>query len=76
VSDVTGAGPAHGKLIPNDIIVAVLYPEPRHDVRSVADLQAAVSKVHTGDYISLLVYSVGPQGQTGNTRVVSLHVGE
>jgi hypothetical protein len=75
VADVAGAGPAHDKLVPNDIIVAVLYPEPRHDVHSVADLQAAVSKVKSGDYVSLLVYSVGAQGQSGATRVVSLHVG-
>jgi hypothetical protein len=61
--------------VPNDIIVAVLYPEPRHDVHSVADLQAAVAKVRAGDYVSLLVYSVGGQGQTGATRVVSIHVG-
>jgi serine protease Do len=76
VADVAGAGPAHDKLVPNDIIVAVLYPEPRQNVHTVVDLQTALSKVHTGDYVSLLVYSPGPQGQTGGTRVVSLHVGE
>jgi serine protease Do len=75
VADVAPAGPAHDKLLPNDIIVAVLYPEPRHDVHSVADLQAAVAKVKSGDYVSLLVYAVAGQGQTGATRVVSIHVG-
>jgi serine protease Do len=75
VADVANAGPAFNKLVPNDIIVAVLYPEPRHDVHSVADLQAALSKVHTGDYVSLLVYHLGVQGQAGATTVVSLHVG-
>jgi serine protease Do len=74
VADVSGAGPAHDKLFPNDIIVAVLYPEPRHDVHSVVDLQSALTKVRSGDYVSLLVYRVGPQGQQGVTSVVSLRV--
>jgi serine protease Do len=76
VSDVVGAGPAHNKLFPNDIIVAVLYPEPRHEVRSVVDLQSALAKVRDGDYVSLLVYRVGgPQSQSGATQVVSLRIG-
>jgi S1-C subfamily serine protease len=87
VRDVAGAGPAHNKLVVNDIIVAVLYPEPRRDVHTAADLQAALAKSKTGDYVSLLVYRVPPQpggqfrtpgGQgsaTGATAVVSLRIG-
>jgi serine protease Do len=76
VTDVNSQGPAYNKLFPNDVIVAVLYPEPRKDVHSVADLQEVLSKVRNGDYVSLLVYNnVGGQGQPGATRVVSVHVG-
>jgi serine protease Do len=88
VLDVAGAGPAHNKLAINDIIVAVLYPEPRHDVHTAADLQAALAKSKTGDYVSLLVYRLPPQQQfrgqapgenqgaaSGNTAVVSLRIG-
>jgi serine protease Do len=75
VTDVDGSGPAFNKLFPNDIIVAVLYPEPRKDVHSVSDLQDALARVKSGDYVTLLVYTVGAQGQASQTRVVSLHVG-
>ena len=42
-------------------------------IRSV--VQEVLSHVKNGDYVSLLVYAVGAQGQTSATRVVSLHVG-
>jgi len=76
VTDVNAQGPAYNKLFPNDVIVAVLYPEPRKDVHSVADLQEVLTKVRNGDYVSLLVFNnAGGQPQAGTTRVVSLHVG-
>ena len=76
VSDVTGAGPAHDKLYPNDIIVAVLYPEPRHEVHTVSRPAGCVGQGSTsGDYVSLLVYRVAPQGQNATTQVISLRVG-
>ncbi len=75
VTDVNSSGPAYNKIFPNDVIVAVLYPEPRRDVRSVADLQSVLERVHNGDYVTLLVYNAAAQGQPGGTRVVSLHVG-
>ena len=72
VTDVAPAGSGPRQTAPRTTSSsAVLYPEPRHDVHSVADLQAAVSKVKSGDYVSLLVYAVTGQGQTGTTRVVS-----
>ncbi len=75
VTEVAGSGPAHNKLFPNDIVVAVLYPEPRHAVHSMDDLQSALAKAKAGDYVSLLVYRMGPQGQAGITQVVSLRLG-
>jgi serine protease Do len=83
VTDVAGAGPAHNKLFVNDIVVAVLYPEPRRDVHTAADLQSALAKTKIGDYVSLLVFSVPAPGQNRGqavpgapgTRVVSLRIG-
>jgi serine protease Do len=50
----------------------VLYPTPRRDVRSVADLQSAIAALKDGDYVSLLVQSMDPRlGQ----RVVNLRIG-
>jgi hypothetical protein len=75
VTDINASGPAFNKLFPNDVIVAVLYPEPRKDVHNVADLQTVLTNVKNGDYVSLLVYSVSGENQPGGTRVVSLHIG-
>jgi len=79
VTEVAGSGPAHNKLVANDIIVAVLFPEPRKDVHTVADLQSALARSKTGDFVSLLVYRVVGRSQQGGvqgtTQVVSLRIG-
>ncbi|XWV16771.1 MAG: PDZ domain-containing protein [Gemmatimonas sp.] len=73
VSDVSEDGPARDKIAAgSDIVLAVLYPTPRRDVRSVGDLQSAVSTLKDGDYVSLLLQSMDPRlGQ----RVVNLRIG-
>jgi serine protease Do len=75
VTEVDNEGPAHNKLATNDIIVAVLYPEPRKPVHTLADLQAALAGKKNGDYVTLLVYGVDPRAQSGVQRVVSLRIG-
>ena len=55
-----------------DVIFEVLYPGPRHPVRSVADLQSVLSKLKTGDYISLNVHSLS---QGAGDRVVNIRIG-
>ena len=72
ITDVAPAGPARDKLVSSDIIVAVIYPGPRHAVRSVADLQQVLEKLRDGEYVSLHVYSL----QTQQTRVVNVRVGD
>ncbi|MBX9853934.1 MAG: trypsin-like peptidase domain-containing protein, partial [Gemmatimonadaceae bacterium] len=73
VADVAEDGPARDRLFAgSDIVLAVLYPTPRRDVRTVADLQDILSGLKDGDYVSLLVQSLDPRlGQ----RVVNLRVG-
>lgn len=73
VSEVSAEGPARDKIIAGaDVVLEVLYPTPRRAIKSVGDLQAAVSGLNDGDYISLLVQSLDPRlGQ----RVVNIRVG-
>jgi len=48
----------------------VLNPMP-HAIRTVADFDSSISKLKTGDVVSLLVYNTQQKG----TRVVNLKVG-
>jgi serine protease Do len=73
VTDIDAAGPARGHLFANDVITGVLYPTPRKDVKTVADLQAVLSRMKTGDIISLQVFN--PDAQQAATRVVNIRVG-
>ena len=71
VTDVNPAGPARNRLVQNDVIVAVLFPTPRKEIRNVADLQEVIGRIKSGEYVSLLVYD--PRQQ--QTRVANLRVG-
>jgi serine protease Do len=74
VTDVSLTGPARNSIIEGrDIIVRVLNPQPARDIRSAADLEGALSRVRSGDFVTLLLYTV-QQGE-GTTRVVTLRVG-
>ncbi len=73
VAEVSDTGPARDKIAPgSDIILEVLYPTPRRKIRSVSDLQNAISGLKDGDYVSLLVQSAGPSAEQ---RVVNLRIG-
>jgi serine protease Do len=71
VVEVNFAGPARNRLFPNDIITAVLFPTPRKEVRSVADLQSVLSRAKEGDYVSLLIFDA----QRNSTRVANIRIG-
>jgi S1-C subfamily serine protease len=75
VVEIDAAGPARGRLFPNDVVTAVLFPTPRKEVRSVADLQDVLSRAKDGDVVSLLVLNPGGQQQQSSTRVVNIRVG-
>jgi len=71
VVSVDALGPSYQKLQADaDVIVKVLNPMP-HAIRTVADLDSSISKLKTGDVLSLLVYNTQVKG----TRVVNLKVG-
>jgi serine protease Do len=74
VTDISLTGPARNALIEGrDVIIRVLNPQPARDIRSAADLEGALSRLRTGDYVTLLLYTV--QQGDGATRVVTLRVG-
>jgi serine protease Do len=70
VVDVNLTGPARNRLFPNDIITAVLFPTPRKEVRSLADLQSVLGKVKQGDYVSLLIFDA----RQNTTRVANIRL--
>jgi serine protease Do len=73
VTDVAPDGASADKLLGgSDVILEVLYPTPKKTVKSVDDLQSAISGLKDGDYVSLLVLSMAPGA---GTRVVNIRIG-
>jgi hypothetical protein len=58
-------------LLPNDILVSVMNPQPRRNLRTAQDLQQVLSNVKEGSYLSLMVYNV----ELNQTRIVNLRIG-
>jgi serine protease Do len=71
ISNILPGGPSADRLVPNDIIVEVLYPQPKAKIETPEDLARALERVQAGQIISLLVYAPGAN-QTGGTRVVNI----
>ena len=72
IVDVDQDGPARqGRLFPNDVLVAVINPQPRRELRSAEDLQRVLSGVREGSYVSFMVYNLDQE----QTRIVNLRVG-
>ena len=78
VREVDLDGPANQQLFARtDVIAEVLRPAPRRAVKTVADLERALSRVRDGDIVSLYVYNIGGRrdGNEPQGRVVNLRVG-
>jgi hypothetical protein len=74
VSDVSVTGPAYRKLFAdNTILLSVINPGPRRDLRTPADLEAVLAGRKPGDPITFLVYDVG---QDSPPRAVTVQVGQ
>jgi serine protease Do len=58
-------------LLQGDIIVSRLFPSPKQDIKTVDDLQQAVSGLKSGDVIEFKVYNIASQ----QTRAVSVQIG-
>jgi serine protease Do len=78
VREVNLDGPANQQLFARtDVIAEVLRPAPRRAVKTVADLERALSRVRDGEIVSLYVYNIGGRrdGSEPQGRVVNLRVG-
>jgi serine protease Do len=63
VSDVSVTGPSYRKLFTDQtILVQVINPGPKRDIRSAADLDAILGRLRTGDLVTFLVYDLGQEG--------------
>jgi serine protease Do len=71
VVDVDQDGTARQRLAPNDVLIAVINPQPRRELRTAEDLQRVLSNVREGSYVSFMVYNVDYE----QTRIVNLRVG-
>ena len=72
VTNVTGRGPAFRNLFENDIILSELYPQQR-PIKTVEDLQAAVSSLKAGDVIEFKKCTPLPTGGC-QTAAVSIQI--
>ncbi|HJR62131.1 MAG TPA: Do family serine endopeptidase [Gemmatimonadaceae bacterium] len=71
VTGVSSDGAAYQRLFPRgDIILEIRYPAQRK-IRSVSDLEQALSGVKSGEIVSLLVYNI----EARRTRVENLRIG-
>jgi serine protease Do len=76
VSDVSVTGPAYRKLFADQtILVQVINPGLKRELKSAADLEAVLSKLSTGDVVTFLVYDLGQADGSSALRSVTLQVG-
>jgi serine protease Do len=71
IRDVAQRGPSFQRVGTNEIIDEVLYPV-RRDIKSVSDLEQALSNVKSGQVVTLRLYSMYRNGNTA--RTVSIRV--
>jgi serine protease Do len=73
VSDVSVTGPSYRKFqADGTILLQVINPGPKRELRSAADLDAVLSRLGAGDLVTFLVYDLG---QDGPPRAVTVQVG-
>jgi serine protease Do len=76
VSEVNALGPSYGKLrADNTILVRVLNPGPRRELRSATDLENVLSGMKHGDVVTFLAYEI-PRGpdDPGTAHAVAVEV--
>lgn len=73
VTDVASGSPAKDKLFAGtDIITDVLFPGPRRQIKTAAELQTLIAGLKDGEYVSLMVTSFDLQSRSKNSRVVNI----
>jgi Do/DeqQ family serine protease len=74
IKSIDPAGPAASKLIIEDVITGVIFPE-KADVRTMADLQRALAKLKDGDIVGLKLSRRVDQKGTRQPSIVNLRIG-
>ena len=75
VTSVSTTGPAYGRLRERDILVELVNPAPRRPIRTIADIERALSGLDGGDFVSFLVLRFdGQGGYIAQPQVVNLQV--
>jgi serine protease Do len=72
VVEIDPNGPSRQRLTRNDVLVAVLNPQPRRALSTANDLQQVLSAAKDGSYLSLMVYNLDLQ----QTRIVNVRIGK
>lgn len=73
VTDVAGGSPAKDKLFAgSDIITDILFPGPRRQIKTAAELQSVIAGLKDGEYVSLMVTSFNIESRSKNSRVVNI----
>jgi len=76
VSDVKVTGPSYGKLFSDQtILLQVINPGPRRELRSPADLDAVLSRLKSGDLVTFMVYYIGQPDQNAGPQAVTVQLG-
>ncbi|HET9684143.1 MAG TPA: trypsin-like peptidase domain-containing protein [Gemmatimonadaceae bacterium] len=76
VSDVKVTGPSYGKLFSDQtVLLQVINPGPRRDLKSPADLDAVLSRLKNGDLVTFMVYYLGQQDQNAGPQAVTIQIG-
>jgi hypothetical protein len=53
------------------MLLVVINPGPRRDLKSPADLDAVLSRLHDGDLVTFMVYYLGQQDQNAGPQAVT-----
>jgi serine protease Do len=72
IVQIDRSSPQRDRWLQNDVLLAVVNPTPRRELRSTSDLQRVLSSAREGSYLSLMVYNL----ELGQSRIVNVRVGE
>jgi serine protease Do len=72
IVQIDRTSPQRDRWLQNDVLLAVVNPTPRRELRSTSDLQRVLSSAREGSYLSLMVYNLELQ----QSRIVNVRVGE
>jgi serine protease Do len=73
IRDIAQRGPSFQKFGSNEIIDEVLYPV-RKDIKSISDLEQALSSVKSGQVVTFRLSTMGARGVAGASRTQSIRV--